>query len=195
MAVKHYAVYSKDAKLDNRLIAKVFIPEDLGEGIDSVLPGTLVVLDQLETSIANNVSVYKYTSPTATNIKENNLGIVLRADFEKNANGAIDEVNADWTTYTHKPGDIATVFRLGHTSILEISADAINGTPTLNEFLIPTATSKYLTPAATVPEGVFGALKVLAVGYMGKGDVAFGTQHIKVYVCRTVDNAGLPAAA
>lgn len=192
MAEKHYAVYSKDAKLDNRLIAKVYIPDDATE---DVAPGTLVVLDELETSIANNVSVYKYTALTADNIKENNLGIVLRADFEKNPNGTIDEVNADWTTYTHKAGDVATVFRLGHTSILEISEDCITGAPTLNEYLVPQAAGKFLVPAETVPEGVFGALKVLATGYMGKGDVAFGTQHIKVYVCRTVDNAGLPAAA
>lgn len=123
--------------------------------------GAIVDLSVLDSAIENNYQVYVANAPTANSKM---LGIVINDGWEQLADGRRPDGQPDYTQYEFKAGDVVCVVALEDYMRFEISTGAIDGTPTVGQFLAMAAGEYQLAPAQSA-----GLLRVEAQKYLRAG--------------------------
>lgn len=185
----HYIGNCITPKIASSHIAKVTVP---ATGLKA---GQCVIADTLDATIAGNYEVYVAKQPDADTLTSGNLAIVLNGGFEKLSDGRMPEGQPDYTQYTLKEGEIATVIYADEHLVFEISLDSVDGATTatpsndIGKYLVAQAESNKLKVSATATAGA-KSLKIIAIRNFPVGGMAlggtFGSGFVPTYICTAV---------
>lgn len=163
-------------------IAKVKVP------VGGLNAGEVVVCDTLDNTISRNLEVYVGAQPAAGNITSKHLAVVVNGGFETLADGRRPDGQPDFTKYSYKEGEIATVVFLDAHLFFEISVDSVgNGktaaTPAsdIGKYLIPEDGTNALKVNVD-NNGVGGSLKIMAIRNFPIGGL-YGAGFCNTYIC------------
>lgn len=148
--------FLKDVYGDNHEIIYVKVPAST-----TLDDGNLVVADTLST-VSDEGDVYTATQATANTA--DNLAIIVGEEYYQDDEG--NRINiTDPTKIDYSAGQIVRAIRPSVGRKFAISNDALaSGSVTVGQYVIPTANSYELTPAASIPADVKFALKVEFAG-------------------------------
>lgn len=156
----NYVSRAANPRIPDYMIVKARVPAAV-----TLLPGSLVALTALDTSIANNWQVFVATSPATANLATQ-MAIVINDGFETLPDGRRPEGQPDYTQYTFQAGDVVTCVLLAPGLEFELSIDCVtNGAQLVAGDFIEPVNGSYLgsrVPAATGrTAGVMSGLRVL----------------------------------
>lgn len=158
-----------------------------------ITAGNVVIANSLDaTDGTRNLFAFAPTKPTTAGFAKYGVSVVLSPSFETLTDNRMPAGNPDYTTYTYKANDVATVVDCHAGMVFEISTDAI-ATPasaTVGNFLIPTNNAFTLTATATEPSAGATASKTYFKILQTK-DFRLGglnaNQYAKTVVCQVIE--------
>lgn len=162
------------------LIGKVTVPSG------GLKPGDVVVVNTIDSTIANNVEVYVATKPTTSLLANEALAIVISGgNFEKMSDGRLPDGNPDYTTYEYLEGDVAPVLFLEPRVIFYLSDDCLAAAAEANQYVYGANNSYGLVKNAAVPNDILTVAKVQAKLSFRLGGM-FGGEFVTGNVCRVL---------
>lgn len=153
---------------------------------NKVFPGQFVCLNELSGDIPDNFSVFEAEEPTASNIGEQTIAVVVNDGFETLLDGRRPAGDPNYFHYEIPSGECFTcVFvdnhLMYHIGMESIDADDREDT-VMGKYLIPQAGSNFWAVSDTIPKNISCALKILAFRNLAVGGAEY-TDSAPVAVC------------
>lgn len=176
----HYIGTCITNRIESRNIAKVKVPTG------GLTAGQLVYCNSFVNE-AGNREVYVATKPATAGLTGKNLAMVINGGFETLADGRRPGGQPDYTQYTFKEGEIATVVFLDPHLIFYVSQDVVTGGTSGN---LVADVGKYIVPANGTNAGsvnasndsVGNSLLIVGTDNFPIGGL-YGGQFVPVYIC------------